>query len=311
MYDTILTTLYDRYYENFNGHSSVTSSHWRRIGSHNVTKMSTDWDVHGGGFGNFLENNLINKIVHYPELLLSEGLLRHYQCPDRIITAGKEVAHIQNRLCEFDCIKQMLSLSVISKYLHVDLSARNPFVKRGIYVACVIGDGYGYFTSLLKFLDPELKIISVNLGRTLFFDVLYTKKGLPDEETLLLTDENYKNSLVALNFCEAERYELLCDQPVDLFINIASMQEMDPVIIRTYFNYMRQSSSAKVYFYCCNRERKVLPDGTVSDFSEYPWDDAHILFDELCPWYQRYPYSLPPFWIQFDGTTRHRLVELK
>ncbi|MCK9580475.1 MAG: putative sugar O-methyltransferase [Methanoregula sp.] len=273
--------------------------------------MSDDWDVQGGGFGNFLENNLMNRIIHYPELSLSDRLLKQYQCHDRIVNAGKKVAEDQNRLCEFDCVKQMLSLSKISKGLQVDLSDINPFVKKNIYVACVIGDGYGYFTSLLKFLDPELKIISVNLGRTLFFDVLYTKKGLPDEETLLLTSENYKNSLASLNFCEAERYELLCDQPVDLFINIASMQEMDPVIIRTYFNYMRQSRSGKVYFYCCNRERKVLPDGTVSEFSEYPWDDARILLDELCPWYQKFPTSIPPFWKPFDGPTRQRLVRLK
>ena len=122
---------------------------------------------------------------------------------------------------------------------------------------------------------------------------------------------HWQDPLVSLNFCEAEQYELLCGLPVDLFINIASMQEMDPVIVHSYFDYMRKSSSKKVYFYCCNREKKVLPDGTVSEFSAYPWGDARILLDELCPWYQRYPTSLPPFWKAFDGPTHHRMAQLK
>jgi hypothetical protein len=205
----------------------------------------------------------------------------------------------------------MLSISVVASHLNADISAGNPFVKKGIRVVCVIGDGYGYFTLLLKYLDPDLKIISVNLGKTLFFDVLSAQKGLPDEETMLLDAINRQKPLVSLNFCEAERYELLCGLPVDMFINIASMQEMDPAIVHSYFDYMHKSSSKEVYFYCCNRERKVLPDGTVSQFSDYPWGDARILLDELCPWYQKFPTSLPPFWKSFDGPTRHRIVRLK
>ena len=193
----------------------------------------------------------------------------------------------------------------------MDLSIKTPFTKRGIRTACVIGDGYGYFTSLLKYLDPNMKIICVNLGRTLFFDVLFTKKGFPDDESTIMESGCKPDSLVSLNFCEAEHFERLNALPIDLFINIASMQEMDPTIVKAYFNYMRKSSSCEVYFYCCNREKKVLPDYTISEFKEYPWNDAHILLDELCPWYQKFPTSIPPFWKPFDGTTRHRIARLK
>ena len=56
---------------------------------------------------------------------------------------------------------------------------------------------------------------------------------------------------------------------------------------------------------------KILPDGTVIRFMDYPWDAAEeILIDEPCPWYQKYPSPKPPFWKPFDGTFLHRLIKL-
>ena len=124
MYDDILSILYDKYYLHFTDYSPVTSSHWREIGSHNIIKGNDNWEVRGRGFGNFLENNLRNQIVHGPELLLSQRLLKQYQCHERIVRAGKRIANIQDRLCEFDCVKQMLSLAVITEHLQIDLSAQ-------------------------------------------------------------------------------------------------------------------------------------------------------------------------------------------
>ena len=119
-------------------------------------------------------------------------------------------------------------------------------------------------------------MIAINLGRTLFFDVLFCQKGLPDEQTRLLRSINDNEALLSINFCEAENYNLLVGQPIDLFINIASMQEMDPPVVNNYFNYMRLSNSENVYFYCCNRIEKILPDGTVTKFFEYPCHGALI-----------------------------------
>jgi hypothetical protein len=311
MYDAILSTLYDKYFLSFSGHSKVTSSHWQQVGSQQVAKDKDLWLVKGEGFGNFLDKNITNQIFHAPELILSEGLLQTHHCPQKILQAGKSVADSQNRLCEFDCVKQMLSVFAIAQQLKIDLSSEHPFTDKGVRVACVIGDGYGYFTLLLKALDPDLKIITVNLGRTLLFDVLFAKKRLPQEESRLIDSANSMDPLVSLNFCEAEHYEILRGMPVDLFVNIASMQEMNPVVINTYFEYMRASSSEQGFFYCCNRIKKILPDGTITQFSDYPWGDAVILLDELCPWYQEFPVTTPPFWKKFDGPTQHRFVRLK
>ena len=116
------------------------------------------------------------------------------------------------------------------------------------------------------------------------------------------------NSII---FLEAEKYHLLKGLPVDLYINMTSMQEMDPITVNMYFEYMRGSSSDNVFFYCCNRIEKCLPDNTIVKFMEYPWEDSKIVFDELCPWHQRFPIANFPFWKSFDGLIQHRFVKLK
>ena len=97
----------------------------------------------------------------------------------------------------------------------------------------------------------------------------------------------------------------------DVFINIASMQEMDPHIIQKYFQMIRHQPQ-ETYFYCCNRVQKTLPDGTITRFFEYGWEpEDAILVDELCPWHQEAPMNRPPFKYRFDGPTHHRLIKLK
>lgn len=111
---------------------------------------------------------------------------------------------------------------------------------------------------------------------------------------------------------QAVHHQLLRQVSLDLVINIASMQEMDPPVIAEYFDDFRAVSVKRpLYFYCCNREGKKLPDGTTVRFVDYPWSISdHILVDELCPWHQKYYTVVPPFYRPFDGPIRHRLVRM-
>jgi len=210
--------------------------------------------------------------------------------------AAKEIARRSGRLFSFDCVKHILSFHTILKLIDE------------VQTICVIGDGYGFLSSFIKLICPQAKVISVNLGRILFFDVLFSKKCFPEYTPLLLKE---KGDLSDLTFIEAENYHFLEGLPIDLFINIASMQEMDLAVINNYFQYMRSSSQTPCYFYCCNRLAKKFPDGTLVEFMKYPWKDSSILLDEICPWYQKYPSSKPPFWLPLDGVIQHRLVRLK
>ncbi len=313
-YKEILDELYSKYYKYFARYSEVTSSHWRHIGKQKVETRNGCWLAQGYGFGDFVSPNAWRRVKFLPTKILLYYIVKKFRCPSYLNEAGRLVANKSARLYDYDCVRQVLSLHEILKQLGVEIfeGKRYPLSSQGVKVACVIGDGYGYFSTLLQVIDPEIKVITVNLGRTLFFDVLNSQKCLPDKIPILLKEGNSRYELLAkhtLAFCEAENYHLLEGMPIDLYINIASMQEMDLPVICKYFDYITSSSSNPVYFYCCNRLEKILPDGAVTRFMEYPWKNSIVLLDELCPWYQRYPSSKPPFWMDFDGSIQHRFVK--
>ena len=160
-------------------------------------------------------------------------------------------------------------------------------------------------------MNPTARILFINLGRNLLIDSICFSKAFPELNPKLLSksagqDSHPQSEIV---FLEAEHCEHMENIPISLFINIASMQEMDLQVVHRYFELMR-TSTVDPYFYCNNREEKTLPDGSVICFNDYPWGDEEIFIDELCPFYQYYPSSRPPFWRPFDGPIRHRLVKL-
>ena len=315
MYQRILNDLYSRYYQHYQEHPEITSSFWREFGyRHRVAYQNGKWDFNGFGLGHFVSKTWRNTIRQLPATVLSQWLLKKYQCPSRLSKAGLDTANLSHRIFNFDCAKQVLAVNKIGRQLSIDLDNASPFSKCSIKTVCVVGDGYSFCSNLLKRIDPDLKVILVNLGRSLFFDVLFCEKCVPEEKTVLIQDRTMADELIeshSLIFVEAEKYHHLKGFPIDLFINITSMQEMNPGIVSNYFQYMRESSSDTVYLYCCNRLEKTLPDGTRVRFMDYPWNDCQILLDELCPWHQKYPESGIPVWREFDGPIQHRFVRLK
>lgn len=308
-FNRILEKLYEKYYVGDIAHSNVTSSHWCTIGGSNVGYRNGKWIFKGYGFGSAPSRTLVNYITHIPNIFSIRKILNAYQCPLNIRSLGAEISRKSGFLFDFDSVKQVLSLFWILKELPVIRQDGMPLRARGISIVCVIGDGYGFFSSLIKSFDPSVKVICVNLGRILFFDayaVGCVHKNVSAE--LISTTTKYDNN--KFYFLEAEIFSLLEKIPVDLFVNIASMQEMDLSVIQKYFQLMRSSSAKEVFFYCCNRIEKKLPDNTVIRFFEYPWEESRIIFDELCPWYQSYPISRPPWRRNFDGPIQHRLVQL-
>jgi len=200
------------------------------------------------------------------------------------------------QLISFDHVKQALSVNTILQCVPE------------FNCVCIIGDGYGFMGNILKAIKRDAQIISINLGRTLVFDVFYTRLAHANSKVRLVqTGQDYDNDL-GFCFLEAEGYDLLSQLSIDLFINIASMQEMDNKVIEKYFQFIRESKASKKYLYCCNRVEKKLPDGTITRIDCYPWDNSIFVIDEPCPWYQKYPKPTPPFWRPFDGPIKHILA---
>ena len=299
----ILEFLYQNYYVKPKL-STVTSSYWEKYGGTlTVGSSSADSTMHGFGFGNLFKDTLVNRIKHIPDGILNRGLLNKYCKSQKIREHAAHVLARHGRIADFDSVKQAICANLISEKLPGDLKT-----------IAVIGDGFGFMSSLMILIYPNSRIISVNLGKVLMFDAHYINKvfvSAPVGQAILIrSSEDAADRSYAFGFIEAENYHLLKDVDVDLFINIASMQEINMAVINSYFNYMR-SGNGKRYFYCCNRITKQLPDGSWIEFFRYPWNGKDEVFlDELCPWYQKWPSNRPPFWIHADGPIQHRIVRL-
>ncbi len=315
-YPIIKKILFETYYDISKGFSDVTSSHWREIGGHDVKYNANEFVLSGTGFGDFIKKNIINWLLYFPEKFLLKNLLKKYLSNRLIAEKAVNIAKKQGRLLDFDCVKQILALDLILKKINLRSAGRGDMKKNNEVNTCVvIGDGYGFMTCLIKEVLKDCKIININLGKTLLFDVYYVEKNSKNISVALFEQENdarlVNNSDADIVFIAAENYEVLKNIDANIYINIASMQEMDINIINKYFELMRENKGNRPYLYCCNREQKKLPDGQLINYADYGWkSEDEILTDELCPWYQFFPSKLPPFWRPFDGPIRHRLVRL-
>jgi putative sugar O-methyltransferase len=285
----------------------ATSSHWK--------KMHRFFDFKDGefsglyGFGDLTLPHtgltyLAHRLLQKPYRSVGKEH-RRFQDIDRL---AETICERQNRFYNLDLLRQSLTLAWLTSKLD-----------EGFWddqIILVIGDGFGSFTSLLLATFPKSRVISVNLSKTLLVDLAYIKIGLPEINPVLVTNkEGMTLALADLNYrllaLSASNNNLIQGLKISLAVNIASMQEMNKAIIQQYFNLIRTSKSPETYFYCCNREEKILPDGSVTRFDEYSWlKDDIILEDEVPLRHKKYYTLRPPFYKNYDGLHRHRLTKL-
>ena len=309
--------LYKTYWSSNYKFSSVTSSYWEEYGAKqkisykkirhdikakfNLKKHPLELDlfqidIRKGSFGDFRKLNVLNLIFSTPIFLYLSikwwPKLRYRTFFNTMIYS------IKARQClRHDITRMALTSDFLNKHIE-------NFDTKSI---TIIGDGYGRLGCILKSQFPSMQINYINLGRNLLLDLYYTKKVFPKYSHSLA--KNKSQFSPDFNYIEAEKFQDL-NISSDVFINIASMQEMNPRQIEDYFDLIKIQSTGTL-FYCCNRVSKTLPDGTIINFEEYPWGSFEILVDEMCPWHQKYPSSRYPFVRNFDGPTKHRLVKLR
>ena len=259
------------------------------------------------GFGGISEGGIkgrtLDWILQIPYKVRSGNYIDLY----RVLQSAKKIAAIQKRLFYMDVLRQVLTV-VLCKNKIPQFSANK--------TSLVIGDGFGTLASLL-FLNTRHKIVSINLNEVLLTDYLYTRGIIPDEATVLVETESdlyeaIETESIRYICIRADNHTLLRNMKTDIAFNIVSMQEMNPDIVAQYFSDMRECKSESLYFYCCNRIEKELPDGTIVRFYDYPWsEDDEIILDELCPWNQSYYSRRPPFYHNYSGPVQHRIVKMK
>jgi len=207
----------------------------------------------------------------------------------------KSVFDKVNRYIDSDTIRHIFTFEMLKEYV-------NP------KSVCIIGDGKinGILGARLTF--PLAKIYSVNLSETLINDNLILDKtdiDLKESVTLVEDVNNYsKDSIMTL--IPSSKKKILTNKKIELFINMATFQEIPNYEINEYFEIIKNNKSK---LYCCNREYKKLPGGEELYFEKYPFANSKKIFWEDCPWHQKF-YSLrPPFIHKYNGNMKHCLVD--
>lgn len=300
------------YFNTNTAFSKATSSHWQKYGKlqkitvktpqekklnvskkEEISQTFSSLKLSGGGFGDFKKLTLVNLLLNIPIFiyLICNSWLKLK--PKTFFTTLFYTIK-SGQIFSNDVTRCAFTVDYLEKNIG-DLNSKT---------VTIIGDGYGRLGCLIKLVFPKSRIIHINLGRTLLFDYYYSFKVFPKLQHKLV--KNSKNFTTDFNYIEAEFYKEF-DIKSDIFVNIASMQEMNLEQINEYFTLIKRNPNQ--IFYCCNRLSKKLPDDSIIRFLEYPWQGFEIIKDELCPWHQKFPSLRPPFIRKFDGPTQHRLVK--
>jgi len=292
--------LYEKHYLNYNK-SSVVSSHWDNyFKKFKIEKKNNKFIISSIG----LFSQAKNKIDLIKILFIKINLyffIKKYKLNKKIVQNAKKLNKIIGVNLTFDVVKNFFIYDILNNY---SLINNNKTI-------CVIGDGYGYLGQLIKYIYKDIKIIYINLGINLFIDSYLFSLAFKKEIPLLLNNDNINQiEQSSVIFLEAENMHLLKNIDINLFISVASMQEMNFSTINNYFEIFRQNNSQS-FFYCCNRVSKKLNDATIINFDDYPWNaNDKIIFEEDCEWYSKYPTYLPFYWKPFEGKVKHKLVKI-
>ena len=158
--DEIKKTLYEDYYGNNkkDQFSAETSSHWRDYGRKTQVNLTdNDFEIKSVGISSFREKTFLGLLRNIPIDYLPTRLLIRYSAQPKTVKAAKEIADKHGILFNYDYAKHVLFFDLLTSLNRLET---NDFI-------CIIGDGHGFFGTLIKSLIPNAKIIFVNLGKSI------------------------------------------------------------------------------------------------------------------------------------------------
>ncbi len=291
-----------------------TSSHWQRYGGETlVERQGSELVLRGVGFGSMVTRNPAWHLLHLIERMSYRRVTAPLKAYPSVWAQVRSLARDLSFGCTFDVWKCGVILALLLEHGSAHRLSPKTFV--------VIGDGYGFLGALIRRLLPGSRLYCVDLPKTLVFQVRTHEIADPAAKLSVLSAAGQDPSAEIL-FVAPQEVERIPDE-IDCAINIASMQEMNPLSITSYFAFLRRRSTPRSRFYCVNRLHKELPDGEVVRFEDYPWrPEDEVFLDGPCPYYTHFfaPYTRPqgprrfgfriPFVNSFDGIHWHRLVRL-
>lgn len=313
MISPIERSLLDTYY-GAGAPSAGMSSHWREYSGRFRVRVDDRGDLIADGVG-FGEGRWHSRVHRLCDAVTRTVHLTHLAGRAAIRSNYRTAVAVVSRMAldpTLDVFRQACTVAL--------LQSRLPASDR-IARVVIIGDGFGVLGALLATWLPKAQVVFVDLGETLLFQAHHVRRAFPDDAHALIPGPVTMWPTARFVYCPSEYADTLRGIPCDLAINVASMQEMGPSVVDHYFDILRDCLTPAGHFYCCNRERKVMPGGEVSELERYPWDPAdQILLDERCPWHQYYFAARGFAWVRgvpipglhrYDGPHRHRLVRMR
>lgn len=310
---SVVKALRDQYYAGQAAGDDM-SSHWRAFSGNFQVEVDGEGVLTATGFGfgdchwkgaGHRAFDTLTRLVHLCHL--------HHRSAVRAAYADAVVVVQRMGLDPtFDVFRQACTAAFLSRHV-----PEWPTLSRVV----LIGDGYGVLGALIKTWCPQAQVVFVDLGQTLLFQAHHVGRAFPAKTHAMVNAASGTWPDADFVYCPSEHATRIGGLSGALAVNVASMQEMSAEVVARYFAILRRYLAGGGLFYCCNRERKVMPGGEVSEFERYPWQsDDEVLVDERCPWHQYYLAprgsarvgGLPVPFLQFyDGPHKHRLARFR
>ena len=179
----IVDELYDRYYVHDSTPEDVISSHWKHYQTQ-IRVSIADGNVEalvGNAFGDLEQRALINRLLSWMTVGSYWLTISHKSEITRLIKSSIRLTRRMGLPFTYDCFRQVCSLALIARYLPQNCSNDDPEV-------IIIGDGYGFLSSLVKEIYPNSRILLVDLGKISLFQAYYCNKAHPDKSHYLASN---------------------------------------------------------------------------------------------------------------------------
>lgn len=279
------------------------SSHWQmQLRAFSISKLGERSEF---GFGRRIPANSLRGFFHR---IGSRVLQKRSGTPidEEILGFAKLACRKQNRSFDVDVWRHVHTLKFLKDQLTDDISS-----------VVVIGDGQANFSNIFFPTFKSARVVfNVNLPEVLINDLELLSMSLDPLDTHIISldtfvNYDFSNSKKLMVLCTPTEFLSCTRLEADLFVNIASFQEMSKDWIMSYFTKMRLIKGKK-YLYQCNRERKVLPSGEQFILSQLPFNlrDRVIYSQTVPPWHKEFYSWKPPFLRAYEGIHFHSLTKL-
>ena len=277
------------------------SSYWIKMTKGiSLNENLFEWS-NNGAFGNISEATILKRFYHYffqRLLFLKDKKI----FKSKNYYAMRHICSLVNRNLNLDCLRHVYTHNIL-----------DPIYRESKRI-CSIGDGRCNFISIIIYCYKNIdKIVHVNLPEVLYADYILIKQLgiIKDNEIIFISCEEemnkaLENNTIKLILLTPNFSQYLKNKNIDLFVNIASFQEMNYSMIDNYFEIIK---SNQAFFYCCNRESKSLDSNRIIKYSNFPFGNTNTIFYNYCPWHQDYYDYFPPFIKKYDGAHIHSLVK--